>query len=105
MSEVRTGRKSNQSGIQPVWHTALCLQKLQPQIHAQRQDAGVSGGDAAAGDENSLLRCGAEGPPEKVLGLGKNTVLNWIKKTAEELLKSEKLLPETFELDEIKSKN
>jgi len=35
----------------------------------------------------------------KVLGLGKNTVLGWIKKTTEELLKSGKLLPETFEMD------
>lgn len=53
---VRARGKPDQRGVQSVGHAALSLQNMQLQIYAGRQDAGVSGGDEAASDENVLLR-------------------------------------------------
>ena len=45
---MRASGKSDQSGVQSVRNTAMCVQRVQPQIHAQWKDTRVSGGDQEA---------------------------------------------------------
>ena len=95
---MRARRKPNQRGVQPVGHAALsliCNYKYTPDGKTRaypeeiKQQAiktyysGVSGRDVG-----------------KLMGIGKGTVYSWIKKTAEEVLKSGKQ-GSIFEFDEL----